>query len=52
MSLDKLGLKADSISEITVSDSKGNGCTFLIKDNNTLIIIGGGTFFELARKTS
>lgn len=49
ITFDKLGIKADSISEITVSDSKGNGCTFFIKDNNILIIYGGGTYFELLR---
>ena len=52
ITFDKLGIKADSISELTVSDSKGNGCTFFIKDDNTLIIYGGGTYFELIRKTS
>jgi hypothetical protein len=48
--LDKLGVKADSVSEITVSDSSGVVCTFLVKDENTLIIFGGGTYFELVRK--
>lgn len=52
MTFDKLGIMADSISEITVSDSNGNGCTFLVKDNNTLIMYGGGTYFELIKKTS
>jgi bla regulator protein blaR1 len=50
MTLEKLGIKADSISEVTVSDSKGTVCIFLIKDDNTLIITGGGTYFELVRK--
>lgn len=52
MTFDKLGVKADSISEITVSDSKGTVCIFFIKDDNTLIIYGGDTYFELVRKTS
>ncbi len=51
MSLDKLGISSDSASEITVSDSKGTVSTFFIKDDNTLIIYGGGTYFELLRKT-
>jgi bla regulator protein BlaR1 len=52
MTFDKLGIKGDSIKEITVSDSKGAVCTFLIKDDNTLILVGGGTYFELVRKTA
>ena len=46
---DLLGLKAP-IKEINVSDSKGYVATFFIKDDNTLIIFGGGTYFELIRK--
>jgi hypothetical protein len=50
MTLEKLGIKADSISEVTVSDTKGTVSIFLIKDDNTLIITGGGTYFELVKK--
>lgn len=50
MDLDRLGVKADSISEITVTDSNGVVSTFLVKDENTLIIVGGGTYFEVGRK--
>jgi hypothetical protein len=50
MSFDLLGLTGDAVTEISVKDSKGNGCTFLIKDENTLIVVGGGTYFELVRK--
>ncbi len=50
MTLDKLGITADSVTQVSASDSEGNGCTFLIKDDNTLIVIGGGTYFELVRK--
>lgn len=50
MTLDKLGITTNSITEVTVSDSKGFVSTFLIKDENTLIIVGGGTYFELVRK--
>lgn len=46
---DLLGLKAP-ITEINVSDSKGHVSTFFIKDDHTLIIFGGGTYFELIRK--
>jgi hypothetical protein len=52
MTFEKLGIKADSIPQVTVSDSNGNSFTFLMKDNNTLIVIGGGTYFELQRKAS
>lgn len=50
MNFDLLGLTGDKVTEITAADSKGNGCTFLIKDENTLIVVGGGTYFELIRK--
>ena len=49
---DLLGIKAPTITEINVSDSNGPVATFLIKDDNTLIIAGGGTYFELIRKVS
>ena len=48
---DLLGIKAP-ITEINVSDSNGHVSTFFIKDDNTLIISGGGTYFELIRKVS
>lgn len=48
---DNLGIKAP-ITEINVSDSNGYVFTFFIKDDNTLIIFGGGTYFELIRKVS
>jgi bla regulator protein BlaR1 len=50
MSCDLLGLTGDTVTEISVKDSKGSGCTFLIKDENTLIVVGGGTYFELVRE--
>jgi hypothetical protein len=50
MTFDKLGIKEDSITEIDAVDAKGNGCTFFIKDNNTLILFGGGVYFELNKK--
>jgi hypothetical protein len=52
MSFDNLGIEADSITEINVTDSNGYVCTFFMKDDNTLILVGGGTYFELVRKTS
>jgi hypothetical protein len=35
---------------IRVSDSKGPVISFLVKGGNALVIIGGGTYFELIRK--
>lgn len=49
VTFDKLGIKGDNITEIDVADTKGNGCTFFIKDNNTLILFGGGEYFKLSR---
>ena len=50
MTFDKLGITADSITDVTVKDVNGDpACDFLIKDDNTLVVIGGGTFFELQR---
>ena len=49
---DLLGLKGPTFTEINVSDSNGPVATFLIKDDNTLIISGGGTYFELIRKVT
>ena len=50
--VDLLGIKAPTITEINVSDSNGHVSTLIIKDDNTLIISGGGTYFELIRKIS
>lgn len=47
VTFDKLGIKADSITEVIATDTKGNGCTFFIMDDNTLMLYGGGVFFQL-----
>jgi hypothetical protein len=52
MPFDNLGIEADSITEINVSDSDGHVCTFFVKDDNTLILVGGGTYFELVKKSN
>ncbi|MDF2941287.1 MAG: peptidase BlaR1 [Herbinix sp.] len=49
MTFDKLGLEGDTVTEITAVDSERNGCTFFVKDKDTLIVYGGGTYFELVR---
>ncbi len=50
VTFDKLGVKSNSIIQITAANSNDNGCTFFIKDDNTLIVVGGGVFLELERK--
>lgn len=50
LTFDDLGIKSDSIIQINVSDAKGNGCVFFVRDNDTLILQGGGVFFELTRE--
>lgn len=47
-----LGIKADAVMEVSVSNSEGPISTFFVKDDNTLIIFGGGTYFELVRKSA
>lgn len=47
ITFDKLGIKSNTITEIDAADAKGNGCIFFIKDNNTLILYGGGVYLEL-----
>lgn len=49
MSFLKLGITADSITQVDVSSSDSGGCVLLIKDSNTLILVAGGTYFELTR---
>lgn len=47
ITLKQLGINSDPITRVHVEDSKGNGCNFYIKDDNTLILSAGGTYFEL-----
>jgi hypothetical protein len=51
LSFDNLGIKSDSITRIYAVDAKHNGCMFYIKDNETLILYGGGVYFKLDRVT-
>ncbi len=45
-----LTINSNSVTEIEIDDAKKfPACTFFIKDDNTLILYGGGTFFELKR---
>ncbi|MGB8451591.1 MAG: hypothetical protein WCD89_04595 [Anaerocolumna sp.] len=38
MTFEKLGIEADSIPEVSVTDADGSVCGFLVKDENTLIL--------------
>lgn len=47
-----LTINSNTVTQIEIDDAKKNrACTFYIKDDNTLILYGGGTFFELSRVT-
>jgi len=50
VTFEKLGLKGDSITQVTAEDSMGNGSVFYIKDENTIILYGGGIYLELTRE--
>ncbi|GKX68969.1 hypothetical protein [Inconstantimicrobium mannanitabidum] len=51
VTLDKLGIKGNSVTEVEVINSKKyTGCSFYIKDKNTLILSGGGVYLQLNRK--
>lgn len=46
----KLNLQASTLNEVRVLDAKqSSNCTFYIKDNKTLILYGGGVYFELIK---
>jgi bla regulator protein blaR1 len=50
MTFDKLGITSDSVTEIAITGADNTaGCTLLIKDDNTIILIAGGTYFELIK---
>ncbi|WP_051624246.1 hypothetical protein [Clostridium akagii] len=45
-----LTINSSTVTQIEINDEKNSpACTFFIKDDNTLILYGGGTFFELNR---
>lgn len=52
ISLKTIGIEANTVTEIKINDANNSlVCTFFIKDDNSLILFGGGTFFELSRVT-
>lgn len=50
ITFDKLGISGPTITMVQVKDSSNKGCTFYIKDDNTMILYGGGVYFEIDRK--
>ncbi|NOW10119.1 hypothetical protein DFH84_002008 [Clostridium saccharobutylicum] len=45
-----MGIQGNSVTEVNVSSSKGeNTCDFLIVDDNTLVLSGGGVFLQLKK---
>lgn len=50
VTFDKLGIKGDTITEISIDDSNRSLGSFYIKDKNTLILSGGGVYLQLDRK--
>lgn len=50
ITFETLGIDSKSVPQVSVMDKEELVCTFLIKDKNTLIIVGGGTFFQLGKK--
>lgn len=50
ITFERLGIKGDSIIEVMVTSLKDIECIFYVKDANTLILSGGGVYFELIRE--
>ncbi len=50
MTFDKLGITTNSVTAVVIAESDETaGCTLLLKDNSTIILIAGGTYFELMK---
>lgn len=47
--LSKIGVDADSITELDISNQNGEGATLFIKDNDTLLYFVEGVFYEVKR---
>lgn len=50
MSVDTLGIKTDDVTEVQVTGPDDVSGVFIVKDNNTIILIAGGTYFELVKQ--
>ncbi|MBN1052380.1 hypothetical protein DV092_10075 [Clostridium botulinum] len=52
VAISTLTINSNTLTKFEVNDAKNlPACTFFIKDDNTLVLYGGGTFFELIRVT-
>lgn len=50
ISLSNIGINTNTVTIIEINDTNNfSACTFAIKDDNSLVLYGGGTFFELSR---
>lgn len=49
VTFEQLDISGDSIIEVVASDDDGNRTIFYIKDQDTLLLYGGGVFIELVR---
>jgi hypothetical protein len=50
ISFRRLGIEADYVTQIDVSGKDGILCTLLLRDPDTMILVAGGTYFELVRE--
>ena len=50
MSFDTLGIQADSVTEVQITGADGVSGVLLVKSSDTMILVAGGTYFELVRK--
>ena len=50
MTFAQLDISADTVTEVVVSGAEAvGGCSLLLKDSDTMILIAGGTYFQLDR---
>ncbi len=50
ISLRQFGIVSENVKTVLVSGAEGTiASTLLIKDNNTIILVSGGTYFEITR---
>ncbi len=50
MSFDTLGISTESVTEVQITSQDEIDGVFLIKDSDTIIMIAGGTYFELVKQ--
>lgn len=50
ITLDSVGITADSVKQVNVSNAFDFGSSFYVKDANTILISSDGVFFEAVRQ--